>query len=774
MANPTSVSAKIDEYAKLYMTDLREQEQTKGSVTKLDVANRMLQEGKLTQSDYENFMSTNEALQLTADQQRELRTCSAFTFGQKSYLDSLCVTDLVTGWIYKDVPYTEENAAEISSQQQENIKKSVEKAANGGEVTLEQEIGLAPKVTYEDVMKRIESHELTPEEETKTVKELEEAIEQQKEAIEESKMTHEERKEKFAEKMWKAYNDKDLGGFLGTFLEYNGYMTSYMDEKSHITDLKNAVKDAITITQSFGRFSSSDELIEYVNQLADDGDDSSISIGEAGWEILKGLGDAVDSLIGTQGLEFAGLLGAAQKLCTLGGTAGKIGSAIIQTYFGTEGTILIAEGAADIAEGVETNSKEQIRQGGSEAGMGAVMVTGAAKSLKGGVRAGYIKRAKNNELVQEYELEIKAKGNGSADIKAELENRGYVVKDGAALEGAEPYMSKANNVQAYRFNPNGTPEEIVANNPGVFVKDGKYYIPNKWNPDAPYEIDFTKDQMIMIYGEGDMAVCDGGIFKGSYVDRAGFESNGQKNYVDPSSVEYGKVIDVTKQAPGAFKVLPEGTKVATLEGEAEVKAGQVVALDHEGNPYVTTVSNILKRNEGLSTEALTKLRQVDQKAFDNYIIAKDGGQTLANYKNQLIESVPENLRAEANDLVTERTVEKVKLDETTGTYTVKPSYGIKSGTQFIETSVAKGGYGVDRDIVPPFWSDIDCLKTDILAQHGIEITRVNDPVTDNYKFPGWQNRITYSQNGKIFDIQLEEYQIGSFLDEKIMAISNSQ
>lgn len=85
------------------------------------------------------------------------------------------------------------------------------------------------------------------------------------------------------------------------------------------------------------------------------------------------------------------------------------------------------------------------------------------------------------------------------------------------LQGAEAYMSKANDVQAYRFNPNGTSEEILANNPSVFMgDDGKYYIPNKWSPNEPYLIDTSKEQMIMMYGGDDMAVCDGAIFKGSY------------------------------------------------------------------------------------------------------------------------------------------------------------------------------------------------------------------------------------------------------------------
>ena len=31
-----------------------------------------------------------------------------------------------------------------------------------------------------------------------------------------------------------------------------------------------------------------------------------------------------------------------------------------------------------------------------------------------------------------------------------------------------PYKSKPNKVQAYRFNPNGTPDEIIANNPDKY------------------------------------------------------------------------------------------------------------------------------------------------------------------------------------------------------------------------------------------------------------------------------------------------------------------
>lgn len=176
------------------------------------------------------------------------------------------------------------------------------------------------------------------------------------------------------------------------------------------------------------------------------------------------------------------------------------------------------------------------------------------------------------------------------------------------LQGAELYMSKANDVQAYRFNPNGTPEEVIANNPGVFRgSDGKYYLPNKWSPKEPYLIDPSKEQMIMLYGGDDMAVCDGAIFKGSYVDTEGFNATQALNYQDPSKLAYGEVVNVTKQAPGAFKVMPEGTKIQTLEGVRTVGEGEVVALDHAGNPYATTPANILKRNTGFSTNAESNL-----------------------------------------------------------------------------------------------------------------------------------------------------------------------
>ncbi len=179
----------------------------------------------------------------------------------------------------------------------------------------------------------------------------------------------------------------------------------------------------------------------------------------------------------------------------------------------------------------------------------------------------------------------------------------------ALRKGQVKYMSKANEAQAYRFNPNGTEEEILANNPGVFKNaDGKFCIPNKWNPEEPYIIDTSREQMIMMYdGLDDMAVCDGGVFNGSYVDTSAFQETGALHYQNPSELEYGKILNVTKQAPGAFTVVPEGTKVQTLEGVRTVGKGEVIAVDHTGSPYVSPAKNILKRN--IIDEAGTEILQ---------------------------------------------------------------------------------------------------------------------------------------------------------------------
>ena len=232
---------------------------------------------------------------------------------------------------------------------------------------------------------------------------------------------------------------------------------------------------------------------------------------------------------------------------------------------------------------------------------------GAKQALKGAANAG-VKTAEGittsnpvKNLVNCFKVLPDALKTSGANIKGNfltLSTGNIHANSNALRRGQVKYMSKANEAQAYRFNPNGTPDEILANNPGVFQgDDGAFYVQNKWDAAHPFKIDVSKEQMIMMYdGMDDMAVCDGAIFEGSYVDTAAFKAEGALNYKAPSSLEYGQIIDVTKQAPGSFIEAAAGTKVQTLEGIATVGEGQVIAVDHAGNPYVTPASNILKRN----------------------------------------------------------------------------------------------------------------------------------------------------------------------------------
>ena len=172
------------------------------------------------------------------------------------------------------------------------------------------------------------------------------------------------------------------------------------------------------------------------------------------------------------------------------------------------------------------------------------------------------------------------------------------------------FVSKPNEVTAYRFNPNGNENDILKNNPHSFKgEDGKFYIPNKWNSDEPYVIDTKKEQMIMIYADDDFAVCDGEVFEGSYVDTKKYK-NGILEYQSPKSIEYGKMIEVTKQAPGSFAALPVGTKVQTLEGDRTISKGDVLTFDHKKNPYIQKAERVLSRNQGFSDEAIELLKRI--------------------------------------------------------------------------------------------------------------------------------------------------------------------
>lgn len=58
-----------------------------------------------------------------------------------------------------------------------------------------------------------------------------------------------------------------------------------------------------------------------------------------------------------------------------------------------------------------------------------------------------------------------------------------------------------------------------------------------------------------------------------------------------------------EQTTAAFKVVPEGTKVQTVDGVRTVQTGEVIAIDNSGNLCITTPKNITNNASNLSLEA---------------------------------------------------------------------------------------------------------------------------------------------------------------------------
>lgn len=352
-----------------------------------------------------------------------------------------------------------------------------------------------------------------------------------------------------------------------------------------------------------------------------DGNPNNLSSAERSWAVVEGIGSVADFLTSSKGsITACAATAASVVIATTASTSVtatatlKVGSTVAGEVIGTT---LVGKGGYDIAT---AKTESEAKKGGAEICSGTIALIGAAASAKDSLSAAQAAgiETKNpytlstpDAMIENIRIFPKVIATESKDItnatkilvtRFTNKSTSKVIKAGSPeLQDAIPYMSKANDVQAYRFNPNGTAKEVLSNNPGVYMKDGKYFIPNKWDANNPYLIDTSKEQMIMLYGGDDMAVCDGVVFKGSYVDTAKFKSTGTLNYQTPSQLKYGDIVNVTKQAPGAFKEMPVGTQVETLEGLRTVGQGEVVAIDHAGNPYVTPLKNITKRNIPIDT-----------------------------------------------------------------------------------------------------------------------------------------------------------------------------
>ena len=661
-----SISHKIDAYAQANLKALKQEEAKTGrKMTKFDIAQYMLQHGKLNKNEYANWMNTTEgfnAQAMTQAQKTALKQGSVWGFagyggGQESYLDSM------TSFSQK-TPIERQNA--ISGHQMklnETVAERKKKAAEMNNYIKNQRVLNYKKTAEEQKLKaHIDSVKISEADANKTASQLTREIEQQEIEM----MSHEDRKKFIMDKFQDAAAKKDFSGMKNSLAEFNSYMCKYIDDKVGVTDVKDAIKE----------YSGLNALVDYVDNLVDDGDATNLSKLETAWNITKGLGDAVDGFIGAEGIEMIGALGTASKVATIA-NAGKYFAVATQGYFGVEGSQLIGAGLAH-AQTAET--EEEARLAGSEIGMGAIMLGGAVKSVKQGYRnikikqsdafaREYVKTANDQALVDEYNARENYGVTVSLDIyKNELIKRGYKPNEHGYFETPKPtrpstyrdelptpdysktrenfpadaHQSLSKPGKATAYTTDGKPDGIVYQG-----KDGKMYVPNKWDPEHPYEVSTGADgkpaSVIMIYDEagGDFAVGDPTTIASTYKNPA----TGKLDPLYHTQTGKANAMEIVKdQVPSAYKIVKPGTEIQTKEGPRVVQDGEIVVYDTDGDPYVMPKKNFLKRQEPLKGDAGSEALYAKLKngeAIPETEIASSGNATKPSAKTFTMKSAAE-------------------------------------------------------------------------------------------------------------------------------------
>ncbi len=294
------ISQKIDSFAKKHLKELKQLEKQNGrEFTKYDIAEYMLSKGEINKPELNSWLKTTEGsqnYQLSSYQKKislfgNNNIAQNFDildkFEKKSYLDSLTDKIEINGKKYEDTIENRKIAKQVRTQK-DRLNTQFEKLVE-------------------------ENQDLVDPNDTRNVVELTKDINTSIENERFDKMTHEARKNHITSKFLSAYNKNDKEGMFNALGEFNAYMCQYIDDKLGITDAKQSIKEFVHL----------DDLVAYVDKHVDDGNNA-ISIMEGLWEFTKGLGDAADSFIGAQGLEMAGLLGAASKAIQASGKAAPV------------------------------------------------------------------------------------------------------------------------------------------------------------------------------------------------------------------------------------------------------------------------------------------------------------------------------------------------------------------------------------------------------------------------------------------------------------------
>ena len=292
MGNNT-ISQKIDAYAQANLKALKQEEAKTGrKMTKFDIAQYMLQHGKLNKNEYANWMNTTEgfnAQAMTQQQKTALKQGSVWGFagyggGQESYLDSMTSfsqktpvekQNAISGHQMKlneTVAERKKKAAEI--QKEIKQQQATNQILNPNQALKEQKfkyhISSLPEVdaTYTELMNDIKFQNMDKKQKTEFLLKT------------------------MGQKFYEAKERGDKEAMKGYLFTGVNLVFEILDQKLGIIDIKEFIKENIGINA----------LTDAINEVIDDGDDANLDFKEKIWTIIKLFGNFIDSFIGTKGI----------------------------------------------------------------------------------------------------------------------------------------------------------------------------------------------------------------------------------------------------------------------------------------------------------------------------------------------------------------------------------------------------------------------------------------------------------------------------------------
>ena len=391
-------------------------------------------------------------------------------------------------------------------------------------------------------------------------------------------------------------------------------------QEGHISDLKQTDNDTFFggLLRKIGLTGTADFLEDKDKKCTDGKDDGKLSLKEGATSFAKGLVGGIPKAVINHPIATALTVGvgAAAMVVTGGAAAPFLWGAGAILAAGTT-----AKGVYDAANAkTDAEAKAALENVGT--GTSGIILAGATK--------GSTWKAAENAGVKTDGGFINTMKN-AAEISTRNAKANYTyVKTGVITQGANAtrngvevsYQGDVQPTKTYKINidPKSTVEQNLANNPGVSydATSGKYYVQTSWGAKSCIDPNAPKGYMHVEYGPGDNNAVEGVEFAQTYVNHAKFANNGTKSYIDPATLKPYESIVATKQAPGAFKVVPEGTKYVGAEGPATLQPKSVLRIDGQGRPYQSTVEFMFKKFKNLTPNQIAQLKSVDPEAAAKY------------------------------------------------------------------------------------------------------------------------------------------------------------